>query len=233
MEGSAELMLLPHFIRNKYPGLYQRYISILSISGRHSYRLGPLIEKLCLPTLVIADLDSAENKGHHKAVRPERGKGLISSNYTIYSWLIKESDLDKLLDLPDNKKEISKETPYPYSIRIAYQTPVTVKFDGKDKEALASTFEDCLVYTNYQTFKDLSIDDAGSLVKKVSEKINSSSTFDDFLNGIYETLRNGKSEQKAEFALDLIYAIDPGDLVVPAYIDGGLKWLQSCLEPEG
>lgn len=233
VEGSAELMLLPHFIRNKYPGLYQRYISILSISGRHSYRLGPLIEKLCLPTLVIADLDSAENKGHHKAMRPERGKGLISSNYTIYSWLIKESDLDKLLDLPDNKKEISKETPYPYSIRIAYQTPVTVKFDGKDKEALASTFEDCLVYTNYQTFKDLSIDDAGSLVKKVSEKINSSSTFDDFLNGIYETLRNGKSEQKAEFALDLIYAIDPGDLVVPAYIDGGLKWLQSCLEPEG
>lgn len=39
--------------------LYQRYISILSISGRHSHRLDPLIEKRCLPTLVIADLDSA------------------------------------------------------------------------------------------------------------------------------------------------------------------------------
>lgn len=34
------------------------------------------------------------------------------------------------------------------------------------KEALASTFEDCLVYTNFQLFKDMSIDDAGSLVKK-------------------------------------------------------------------
>lgn len=67
VEGSAENMLLPHFIRNKYPELYQRYISILCINGRHSHRLNPLIEKLCLPTLVIADLDTAEKEGHHKA----------------------------------------------------------------------------------------------------------------------------------------------------------------------
>ena len=60
VEGAAENMLLPHFIRNKYPKLYQRYISILSINGRHSHRLNPLIEKLCIPTLVIADIDSAE-----------------------------------------------------------------------------------------------------------------------------------------------------------------------------
>ncbi|MCM1220852.1 MAG: AAA family ATPase [Lachnospiraceae bacterium] len=233
VEGSAELMLLPHFIRNKYNGLYQRYISILSISGRHSHRLAPLIEKLCLPTLVIADLDSAVKEGHHKATRPERGKGFVSSNYTIYNWLIKEKDLDKLLDLPYAQKEIPKETPYKYSIRVAYQTPVTIKYEEEDKEALASTFEDCLVYTNYQTFKNLSTDDAGSLVKKVSDIIGASTTFDAFLDGKYETLRNGKSDQKAEFALDLIYAIDPKDLVIPAYIDEGLTWLQSRLEPEG
>ena len=83
VEGSAENMLVPHFIRNKYPKLYQRYISILSINGRHSHRLNPLIEKLCIPTLVIADIDSAEATGHHKAIFPERGKGEISSNYTI------------------------------------------------------------------------------------------------------------------------------------------------------
>ena len=75
VEGSAENMLLPHFIRNKYPKLYQRYISILSINGRHSHRFNPLIEKLCIPTLVIADIDAAEKEGHHKAAFPERGKG--------------------------------------------------------------------------------------------------------------------------------------------------------------
>lgn len=233
VEGSAELMLLPHFIRNKYDRLYQRYISILGINGRHSHRLAPLIEKLCLPTLVIADLDSGLGEGHHKAVRPERGKGLISSNYTIAKWLVKESSLDKLLNLPYAQKEIFKETPYKYSIRVAYQTPTIVNYEDSDKEALASTFEDCLVYTNYQTFKNLSLDDTGSLVKKVSDTINSSASFDQFVSGVYKTLREGKSDQKAEFALDLIYAIDPNNLIIPAYIDEGLNWLQSCLEPEG
>lgn len=233
VEGTAENMLLPHFIRNKYPRLYQRYISILSINGRHSHRLNPLIEKLCIPTLVIADMDSAEKEGHHKAAYPERGKGLISGNYTIAKWLIKEKDFDKLLTIPAAKKEMIKETPYKYSIRVAYQTPVTINYDGTDKVALSSTFEDCLVYTNYKLFKGISTDDTGSLVKRVSDKINQGSTFEDFHKDVYEVLRNGESAQKAEFALDLIYAVDPNELIVPAYIAEGLEWLQSYLDPEG
>lgn len=232
VEGSAESMLLPHFIRNKYPELYQRYISILSINGRHSHRLSPLIEKLCLPTLVIADLDTAEKEGHHKAACPERSKGLISSNYTITGWIIEEKDLDKLLAvLPDNK-EVVKEGTCKYSIRIAYQTPVIINYNSTDKEALASTFEDCLVYTNFQLFKDIAIDDTGSLIKNVSDKIKSASSFDEFHKGVYDALRGGKSDQKAEFALDLIYAVDPSELTVPAYIAEGLEWLQSYLKPE-
>lgn len=232
VEGSAENMLLPHFIRNKYPELYQRYISILSINGRHSHRLNPLIEKLCLPTLVIADLDTAEKEGHHKAAFPERSKGLISSNYTITSWIVGEKDLDKLLAIPSTKKEVVKEGTCKYSIRIAYQTPVMINYNGTDKEAIASTFEDCLVYTNFQLFKDMSIDDTGSLIKNVSDKIKSASSFDEFYKGVYDVLRSGKSDQKAEFALDLIYAIDPSELTVPAYIAEGLEWLQSYLKPE-
>lgn len=204
----------------------------LSINGRHSHRLNPLIEKLCIPTLVIADIDSAENEGHHKAACPERGKGLISSNYTIAKWLVRENDLDKLLAIPSEKKEIIKETPYKYSIRVTYQNPVVIDYNGTDKEAIASTFEDCLVYTNYQLFKGISTDDTGSLVKSVSDEINAASSFEDFHKGVYEILRNGKSDQKAEFALDLIYAVDPNKLIVPAYIDEGLEWLQAYLNPE-
>ena len=232
VEGSAENMLLPHFIRNKYPKLYQRYISILSINGRHSHRFNPLIEKLCIPTLVIADIDAAEKEGHHKAAFPERGKGLISSNYTITQWLMKEKNLDKLLDITFSEKEKIKETPYKYSIRVAYQTPVTINYNGIEKEAIASTFEDCLVYTNYQLFKGVSTDDTGSLVKCVSDEINSASSFEDFHKGVYNILRNGKSDQKAEFALDLIYAVDPNELIVPAYIDEGLEWLKTYLDSE-
>jgi predicted ATP-dependent endonuclease of OLD family len=234
VEGSAENMLLPHFIRDKYFELSQRYISILSINGRHSHRLGPLIKRLCIPTLVVADLDSAEKDGHHASARPERGKGLISGNYAITEWLVKEKDLDKLLEIPKADKEFTEESPYKYSVRIAYQTPITVNFNGADVEALSSTFEDCLVYTNFELFKDTKTTDMGSLVKRIHDAINSaSSSFEDLHVKIYKILRNGKSDQKAEFALDVIYDIDPNDIIVPAYIAEGLEWLQTLLHPEG
>lgn len=88
------------------------------------------------------------------------------------------------------------------------------------------------VYTNYQLFKTIATDDTGSLIKSVSDGINIADSFETFHKGVYDTLRNGKSDQKAEFALDLIYAVDPNELIVPAYIDEGLKWLQAYLDPE-
>lgn len=236
VEGSAESMLVPHFIKNHYPELYQRYISILSISGRHSHRLSPLINKLCLPTLVIADLDSAESAGHHKATRPERSKNLISSNYAITTWIAKEKNLDKLLDLKKEGKILTNKNPCEYSIRIAYQTPVKIDFNGSPAEALSSTFEDCMVYSNYELFKNLKNeeieDDSGSLIKQVNTVLNTQATFDEIHKRLYEELRKGKSDHKAEFALDLIYAIDPSKLTVPPYIAEGLEWLQAALGPE-
>lgn len=232
VEGSAESMLVPHFIRHKFPELYQRYISILSINGRHSHRLGRLINKLCLPTLIISDLDSVKNDSHRKAARPERNKGLISGNYAITQWLIKERDLDKLLDLSDKKKEITQATPYKHSIRIAYQTPIKVTFNGQEVEALSSTFEDCLIYTNFEFFKRFEGDDVGSFVKKVSNKISEAKSFEELHRTIYDLLRNEASDHKAQFALDLIYAIDPSELIVPSYIAEGLEWLQTTLRSE-
>ena len=232
VEGSAESMLLPHFIRNKYPELHQRYISILSINGRHSHRLSPLVEKLCLPTLIIADLDSVEADGHHKSARPERKKNLISGNYAVTGWIVKEKNLDTLLDLPAAQKVINNETPYEHPIRIAYQTPVTINYNGKKTEALSGTFEDCMVYTNYELLKDIKADDTGSLVEKVNAAISAEKSFSELHKEIFRLLREGKSDQKAEFALDLIYVIDPGELIVPAYIAEGLEWLQNLLHPE-
>lgn len=232
VEGSAESMLLPHFIREKYSELNQRYISILTLNGRHLHRMSPLIEKLCLPTLIISDLDTAEIAGHHKAVLPERGKRIISGNYAIAKWLMKESDFEKLLTVPKERKVYEKKTPYNYSIRIAYQTPVTVAFGGNSVEALSSTFEDCLVYTNFELFKNVETDDTGSFVKKIKKAIGSATSFKELHEVIYQMLRDGGSTQKAEFALDVIFAIDPKDIVVPAYIAEGLEWLQTLLHPE-
>ncbi len=237
VEGTAESMLLPHFVKNYYPELHQRYISILNINGRHSHRLSPLIDKLCLPTLVISDLDSVEEGGYHKATLPVRKAGLISSNYAITEWLMKEKKLDILLEFPTERKVFMRESTHKYPIRIAYQTPVQVDLNGEKPEALSSTFEDCMIYTNYELLRSLTEDEPGgydgSLIMAVSDILNTEKPFATIHKQIYDKLREGKSDQKALFALDLLFAIDPSRLIVPAYIAEGLEWLQTYLHSEG
>lgn len=227
VEGSAEQMLLPHFIRNKYTKLNQRYITILNINGKHSYRLAPLIEKLALPTLVITDLDSAEPTGYHKKAEPVRNKGLVSGNYAITNWIIGKNLLDDLLDLPDTEKVVSKKSICDYQIRVAYQTPIKVTHLDVEVEALARTFEDSLIYTNWDVLSKLNATDPGQLLKKLKDGFDAKKSFDSLKTTIFNEL--GKSEVKAEFALDLIFSVAPEDIVVPQYINQGLTWLESIL----
>lgn len=226
VEGSAEYMLLPHFIRNKYQKLNQRYVTLLEINGRHSQRLKPLIEKMCLPTLIITDLDSGTPTGHHSHTLPERGKDIISTNYAITQWLLKEKSLDKLLDLSEKKKEKNFTTPYAFKMRIAYQMPVNFEYDGKIYEAIPSTFEDSLVYTNFSLFSSTT---GEGLMGDIYDACNEGLDFKDFHEKIYNLFR-GKNVPKAGFALDLIYSVDPQNLQVPNYIDEGLLWLQALLD---
>lgn len=226
VEGSAEYMLLPHFIRNKYKELNQRYITVLEINGRHSQRLKPLIEKMCLPTLIITDIDSGSPEGYHSHILPQRGKGIISTNYAITQWLLKEKSLDKLLDLSSKKKGKCFKTPYKFEMRIAYQMPVMVEYDGEVHEALPSTFEDSLVYTNFSLFSSKT---GEGLMKNIYDTCNEGLDFASFHEKIYKLFR-GKDVPKAGFALDLIYSVDPEDLQVPNYINEGLLWLQDLLD---
>ena len=230
VEGSAEHMLLPHFIRNKHPILNQRYITILNINGKHSYRLAPLINKLAIPTLVVADLDSAEPTGHHTKAEPARGQELISGNYAITGWLIKKRLYDDLIDLPDNLKIFSLRSVCPYEIRIAYQTPIEVCYQNEEIEALSRTFEDSLIYTNWETFKGMSVSEPGQLIKDLKTGIENKDSFKAIKTGIFENLK--KSDVKAEFALDLIYSVDPNTIMIPQYIEDGLKWLEDILRGE-
>lgn len=227
VEGSAEHMLLPHFIRNKYSNLNQRYITILNINGKHSHRLAPLIDKLALPTLVITDLDSAEPTGYHEKAEPVRNKGLISGNYAITNWIIKKNLLDDLLDLSDDEKVVTKKSVCDYQIRVAYQIPIKVTHLGVEVEALARTFEDSLIYTNWDVLSSLKATDPGQLLKKLKDGFEAKKSFDSLKTTIFNELK--KSEVKAEFALDLIFSIAPEEIAVPQYIDKGLTWLESVL----
>ena len=175
---------------------------------------------------MITDIDTASGEGHHKSQCPERSKKLISSNYAITSWLLNEKSLDILLDLSTNKKAKKYNTPYDYSIGIAYQTPQKISFNLKDFEAISSTFEDSLIYANLEFFKNHKGDGIFGTAYRV---INNSKTFEELHSTLYKELKEAGSG-KAGFALDLLYEIDPGKLIVPPYIIEGLNWLQEQLK---
>jgi len=219
VEGSAERMLVPHFIRHKFPKLGQSYISLLEIGGSHAHRLKPLLETLGLLSLIITDLDSIGEFGTAK-VFPERNKKYRTGNTTLKEWIPKKEALDELLDCSDNDKQSENK-----QIRVAYQSQEKLKYkdDSDDEEAIPYTFEDSLALTNVKLFR--AYQDPTGLLKKLKEALSK-----DILNeACKEMFGSLGAASKAEMALELLYLTEPSELQPPAYISDGLKWLEGKL----
>ncbi|MBT62943.1 MAG: ATP-dependent endonuclease [Puniceicoccaceae bacterium] len=214
VEGQAERLLIPHFILKKYPNLNKSYATILEIGGSHAHRLKPLIEALGLYTLIISDLDSIEAVKSTK-VQPERGKKYRSGNDTLKKWFPLKSDQDELLDLPAVDKITENG-----QVRVSYQCPFEVEFNGKKEEAIPYTFEDALALSNIELFKTHAKDSTGMLKKMCDAAAKTE--FSTACKEMYDAL----SGVKAKMALDVLFNIDPSLLTVPQYVDEGLQWLE-------
>ncbi len=219
VEGSAERMLIPHFIRNKFPKLNQSYISLLEIGGSHAHCLKPLLETLGLLSLIITDLDSVGKSGTEK-VLPERNKNYRSGNPTLKEWIPRKDSLDGLIDCPEDNKQ-SENTLF----RVTYQCPIKLKYkNGPDEEeAIPYTFEDSLALTNLELFRDFQ--NPKGLLKKLKDSLDKD-ILREASKEMFDSLGKGS---KAEMALDLLYLTEPGVLKPPVYISEGLKWLESKL----
>lgn len=237
VEGPAERMLVPYFIKHHSPELATCYISLLEIGGSHAHTLKPLIEDLGLITLIITDIDSVDLKNNK--IQPEKNKNYKTGNDTLKSWLPLNDNLDELFVLDKKSKELIS-----HPIRVAYQFPVDVTFkvdNNKDKveEAIPYTFEDSLVFENLDLFKNLkgekinTIDPGEDKFKSLIGLMNkmkiaaNKTNAKDSSKDMYDALKNGK---KAEFALELLYLQEPEILKVPKYIEEGLDWLQEKLK---
>ena len=220
VEGSAERMLIPHFVRARFPKLDQSYISLLEIGGAHAHRLKPLLDTLGLLSLVITDLDSIQDAGSAKA-RPERGKGYRTGNTTLKRWVPKKESLDDLLDLPDNAKQTVDGL-----VRVAYQCPINVEYrKGEGQyEAIPYTFEDSLALSNLTLFRGYA--EPIGLLNKLQAALHKD-TLEDASNDMFDNLEKGS---KAEMALDLLFRSEPDQLEPPDYIVDGLTWLDKKLK---
>lgn len=227
VEGPAERMLIPHFIKNHHPILDSCYITILEIGGSHAHRLKPLIEKLGLNTLIITDIDSQEKytdnstsppKKKYKKSQPTLGVDQITNNDTLKKWIPNILNIDDLIALEADNKLLTD-----FPIRIAYQTEIKVS----GVKVYPYTFEDALVLENIKKFKEINA--TSGLLKKMVLAAKEPNIYNSASKAYNAIIGNGA--KKAEFALDILYFEAPEEFKVPAYIQEGLNWLEEILKP--
>ena len=126
VEGPAEKILVPSFLVKA--GLDSYYISVIEVNGRHAHSFRKLIEKIGIAALIVTDIDATDTKvGEdgkeiHPSVITAKGNGYKTGNPSIKSWLSGKEQIDDLLALDEKEKLVN-------NVRIAFQTPVNVKWD--------------------------------------------------------------------------------------------------------
>ena len=219
VEGSAERMLLPYFIRHHFQQLESSYISLLEVNGAHAHRFKPLIEALGVPCLVLTDLDSTYQQ---KKVIPLLNQGQESSCDNLTKWLnLANRTLDIVLDIPDNEKVVKNTF-------ISYQKKIKIQWNNQEKIVIPYTFEDSIVFSNIQIFKDTEIMKGTTGMLKKMHKATLESNLNECCQKVFEALDG----EKAKMALDILYEFEPqgNELFSPPnYINDGLEWLSQKL----
>lgn len=232
VEGPAEKILVPNFLTKA--GLDSYYISVIEINGRHAHSFRKLIEKIGIATLIITDIDAAETKigkdgkKHLSSVITSKGKGYKTSNPSIKNWLPEKEKIDDLLVLDEKEKIIG-------NVKIAFQTSINVKWDKDTKdlvEICPYTFEDALIFTNLELFRQDGLKKMGGITT-ISNLLRKSDSANELQRCIFEKLESKSDFKKADFAVSLLYKNDFIDLEAPAYIKEGLNWMKLYLDYNG
>lgn len=231
VEGPAEKILVPSFLAKV--GLDSYYISVIEVNGRHAHSFRKLIEKIGIATLIVTDIDATDTKiedgkEKHPSVITAKGNDYKTGNPSIKSWLSGKEQIDDLLALDGKEKLVN-------NVRIAFQTPVNVKWD-KNKDDLTEvcpyTFEDALIFTNLELFRQEGLKKMGTITT-IANLLKHSNSANELQNKIFKKLESKSGFQKADFAISLLYKDDFVDLVAPVYIQEGLEWMKSYLDSNG
>lgn len=247
VEGAAERILIPEWIRRDHAELQRRYLSVLEVGGSHAHRFLPLLDRLQLPTLLITDLDPMSvNAGTPAATVPDAeaqdvdaedadpedvrakrspyrfGTGQRTSNpalHTLIGQPGQHTSADYLVAL-DPAAKLAAQHGY---LRVAYQCPPSAE------APCGSSFEDALVLENQEWFRT-AIEARGALgtVRRVVEK---ATTQGHSLEDKLHELMGKPRFKKGELAIELFIRLEKGGPACPHYIREGLSWLSQRLCP--
>ena len=228
VEGPAEKILVPSFLANA--GLESYYISVIEVNGRHAHSFRSLINRIGIPTLIVTDIDATETiveegKEKHKAVITAKEKGYKTGNPSINSWLPGKELVDDLMELNGAERTVD-------NVRIAFQTTISVKWNKENEvytDICPYTFEDALIFTNLELFRQNGLKKMGTITTIVN-LLKKSCSAEDLQKLIFDKLESKSGFKKADFAISLLYKDDFNDLIAPTYIQEGLEWMKKCLD---
>ena len=133
----------------------------------------------------MTDIDATDakiedGKEKHQSVITAKGNDYKTGNPSIKSWLSGKERIDDLLALDEKEKLVN-------NVRIAFQTPVNVKWDKtKDNftEICPYTFEDALIFTNLELFRQEGLKKMGTITT-ISNLLKHSNSANELQNKIF------------------------------------------------
>ena len=162
----------------EYESLASQFVTVLEIGGAYAHKIEPLLDFIGLPTLVVADLDSAKKDRTTCPV----AEGEISTNAVLKYWLRDKTDLAGLRAATPQEKIVDR-------VCVAYQT--------EENGRCGRSFEEAFVYANLEWIQENI--DVFSTSKATIEKAVTAGLAD-------EAYELGRKVGKVDFALDLMTA---------------------------
>lgn len=244
VEGNVERLLLPVMIEEAKEAVPLRSacLSILEVGGAFGHSFKSLIEFLGLVALVITDLDSVEfvaaaeededeytefevpNAETSQPPVTKFGKaclpsvpGALTSNQTLIQWLPKKQTVTELHAATDSEKLNEAEGGNGFKVRITYQCPTNVTWNGETASLCGRTLEEAFGLENAAWCQ-------ATEQRHLGLKLRANpATPGDLASGLHKRIR-GKSFDKTKFALGVLTE-RPANWNVPLYIKEGLHWL--------
>jgi len=211
VEGSVEKLLMPSMIDKAANRLRTSYLTVLEIGGAYAHRFDELLAFLCIPHLIITDLDSVDAAGNHPACRAD-AVGALTSNASLKHLLGVNSVAD-LMGLTNDQKHNEARGRF-----VTFQQDVVVTDGGATMSMRPRTLEEAFAYQNFTLFRN------GTL----SLGLTIPAALDDAYQAIYDYIKSSRFK-KTDFAMDMLAS--EANWQVPSYIAEGLRWLENRLHP--
>lgn len=246
VEGNVERLLLPVMIEKEAFSLRSACLSILEVGGAFGHRFKSLIEFLGLAALVITDLDSVKlvadaekdededtefaipNAEADKPPVKKSGKACLpsepdalTSNQTLIQWLPKRQTVADLLAATDAEKLHQAEGGKGFKVRVTYQVPTNVTWNGATASLCGRTLEESFGLENAAWCQEAAQQHVGLKFR------GNPATLGDLASRLHKRV-NGNSFDKTKFALGVLTE-PPENWNVPLYIKEGLRWLESVV----